>query len=280
MKLFIIIIIIILFTGCTQSNFDFGSYNSKIVVDGWIEQDQNAHVFLTLSAPYAGQIDSVSILNYALTRAKVTITDGNNTEILSMVKNTNYFPPYFYRTLRIKGQVGHTYTLTVDYGGITAWATTTIPPIPIVDSAWFKKIYYTDTLGFVYFIINDNAQTHDFYRTMTRVKNTDAMYIPTYISNYDDVFFNGQKPEFVLYKGSNIGTNTMQNIHYHVGDTIMLKVCSVDVDAYNFWSSLNRELLNTGNPFASTNLKVQSNINNGLGIWCGYGATYKLVIAK
>ena len=267
-------------SGCVEPNFEVENYESEIVVDGWIEQGKFCQVLLTLSAPYFSVIDSISLRNYALTKAKVTLSDGEKSEILTLKPNSDYFPPYLYISTEMKGEVGKTYKLTVEYIGVTAYATTTIPNLVKLDSVWFALDTDKDSLGFIWVKFTDNVVTKDYYRTLTKIEHVDTRYIPNYISNFNDEYFNGQKIEVSLYKGNKSSIDKKDEFWYSLGDTISLKFCTIDKPSYDFWFSFQNEIMSTGNPFASTNARVKSNVTNGLGVWCGYGSTYYQIIAK
>jgi hypothetical protein len=207
----------------------------------------------------------------------VTIDDGTKKEILTLKPNNNYFPPYVYRSTEMKGEVGKTYSLTVESKGIKATAVTTIPKPVSLDSVWFST--EKDSLGVIWIKFTDNAESKDYYRTLSKIKNIDSTYIPNKIPNFNDEYFNGQDIQFALYKGNSVIADDI-DYYYHTGDTISLKFTTIDKSSFDFWFSFQHELINAGNPFASTNSRVASNVTNGLGIWCGYGATYYNIIAK
>ncbi|MFA6403941.1 MAG: DUF4249 domain-containing protein [Salinivirgaceae bacterium] len=268
------------YQSCDEPNFEMEDYQSKIVIDGWIEQGKFPQVLLTLSAPYFSDIDSASLRDYALTRAKATISNGEVSEVLTLKPNNVYFPPYLYIGTSIKGEVGKTYTLTVEYAGIKAMAITTIPVPVTLDSVWFALEPNQDSLGLLWLKFTDPVEAKNYYRTLTQVKNKDTKYIPTYFPNFNDEYFNGQEISVSLYKGNKISTNKEDELYYTLGDTIMLKATSIDKNSFEFWKTFQKEIINTGNPFASNNARVKSNVTNGLGIWCGYGSTYYQVIAR
>ena len=270
----------VMFAACVEPNYLVDDYESEIVIDGWIEQGKFCQVLLTLSAPYFSEIDSISLRDYALTRAKVTLNNGEKNEVLTLKPNSDYFPPYLYISTSIKGEVGLTYTLTVEYAGKTSYAVTTIPEPVKLDSTWFALDKEQDSLGFIWVKFTDSVTTKNYYRTLTQIRNVDSRYIPTYFPNFNDEYFNGQKIEVSLYKGNKSSIDNKDEFHYTLGDTILLKFCSVDKPSYDFWYTFQKELLNTGNPFASTNARVKSNVTNGLGVWCGYGSSYYQIIAK
>ena len=270
---------IIVFTRCNETGFEDYNYKSEIVIDGWIEQGKYSQVLLTLSAPYFSDVDSSSLRDYALTTAKVTISDGENIEILTLKPNSDYFPPYLYIGTEIKGEVGKAYTLTVESKGEVAYANTTIPTPVQLDSTWFSLGRNLDSSGYIWIKFTDDNLTKNYYRTLTQTKGIDNKYIPNHLANFNDDYFNGQDIEFSLLKG-NSKVDKVDDFYYHIGDTIMLKFTTIDRESFYFWSSFQKELINTGNPFASTNARVKTNVTNGLGIWCGYGSTYYQIIAK
>jgi hypothetical protein len=81
----------------------------------------------------------------------------------------------------------------------------------------------------------------------------------------------------------NSGVNTIDTVlnkyypYFLKGDTVTVKWSNIDQAQYNFWNSLEYEENNELNPFANP-IVVASNINGGLGIWGGYGSTYKTMI--
>ena len=56
-------------------------------------------------------------------------------------------------------------------------------------------------------------------------------------------------------------------------DIVLIKFSQIDEASLKFWRGVARESTNTNNPFSEP-LNLVSNINNGLGVWTGYGASY------
>ena len=53
----------------------------------------------------------------------------------------------------------------------------------------------------------------------------------------------------------------------------------MDVFSYKFWRSVENQAGNVGNPFAAP-APVASNVNGGLGVFCGYNASYDTIYGK
>ena len=63
-------------------------------------------------------------------------------------------------------------------------------------------------------------------------------------------------------------------------DIVLIKYCQIDEPSLKFWRGLIRQVGTNGNPFSEP-MNLVSNINNGLGVFTGYGsAYYKVPIIK
>ncbi|MEI6765989.1 MAG: DUF4249 domain-containing protein [Bacteroidota bacterium] len=280
------VFIIVLLSSCTKNiDFTLPKVEQKIVVEGWIEQNQTATVIVTRSSPYFDPIDSASLIHSIVTDAVVKVSDGTNTETLILTVSPTMYPFIMYQGSTLKGVVGKTYTLTVEADGKTYTAHTSIPEVVYLDSVWFAPDpSHGDSLGFVNATGFDNGATTDYYRIFTKRLHKDQGFVPISGSVWDDKFFNGQKFNFTLYRGS--ASNLTQDSigrggsHFSVGDTVISRLCHIDVESYLFWRSAEREIMGGANPFSSTTT-IPTNIDNGgLGIWWGFGASYDTVICR
>lgn len=268
--------------GCTpETDLDELVYTRKLVVDGSIENGQQPRVVLSYSASYFDNIDSASILKLIENTAKVTVSDGERQEILTLRPNKGFFPPYVYEANTLLGEVGKTYTLTIDLKGRRYTATTTIPTPPRLDSLWFELVPGKDSLGYLYGRLSDPPAIVNYYRVFTQRQNTDNRYIPMYQSAVGDQYFNGKRFTFTILRGPEDFTNIVDDLYFSRGDTVLVKACAIDHAHFDFWRTLERELYVVGNPFASSGNEILSNIegNNVLGVWGGYGSThYRFII--
>lgn len=257
------------------------NYQSKLVVDGWIEHNQYPTVILTKSAAYFSTIDSSALRGMVATKAKVTISDGEKEEVLTLKKNNLYYPPYIYQGTEIKGEAGKTYHLTIQADDKIYTASTTIPAAVRLDSLWFQKNSDTDSLGLVYGKFQDDGASEDYYRVFTQRKGKDRRFVPIYLSAIGDQFFNGESFTFSILRGSESMSDVQDDVFFRLGDTIRVKVCTIDREHFDFWRTLERELYVTGNPFSSSGNEVISNISGGaLGVWGGYNPKVYQIIAR
>jgi hypothetical protein len=279
-NIFFIVSVVLLVTSC-RDNFTGTDYNSsKIVVDGSIEVGGYAHVILTNSLSLNQKIDSSSYLHLVNTHAKITISDGTTKEILTLTKDNNVFPPHYYTTLKMKGEVGKTYWLEVIVDGDTIRSKTSIPNGISLDSIWLEPDASDTTRRFIWLKMCDNGAEKNFYRSFTRIMGKQKEFIPTYLSAFNDKLINGTCPEIVLYKGAENFTDKSTVYSYSKTDTVLLKVSTIDETSYNFWKNYEKEVFNSGNPFAGNGSNLTSNVTGGLGIWCGYNSKVYTVIVR
>ena len=111
------------------------SREPELVVEAWIEEGKNPVVIVTTSVTYDElPADEEALAGHIVRWAKVWMSDGSKTVNLTGVPTDKYFPPYVYTTSEMRGEAGRNYDLQVEYGNVTATASTTIPEsVPIVD---------------------------------------------------------------------------------------------------------------------------------------------------
>ena len=256
-------------------------YKPKLVIDGWIEQGKYAQVTLTKSASYFADIDSAALRQALVSTAKVSVSDGEKTEILTLTKNSNKFPPYYYQGTQLKGEAGKTYTLTVQTQGTVYESVTTIHSPPSFDKLWFEFKSQDDSLALLWAKFSDNPEEENYYRVFTYRENKDKKYVPMYLSTLGDKYFNGETFTFNILRGAESFSDINDDIYFTKGDTIRIKFSTLDRAHFDFWRTLEREVYSVGNPFSSSGNEILSNTGeNTLGVWGGYGATYYRLVVQ
>jgi hypothetical protein len=87
------------------------SLESKVVVEGSIEEGEFAQVLLSSTIPVTNVIDSTNILDHVIRSAKITISDGLTSEVLRVKNDKNRIPPFVYFGSTLKGEAGKEYSL-------------------------------------------------------------------------------------------------------------------------------------------------------------------------
>ncbi|HPM11899.1 MAG TPA: hypothetical protein PK734_00235 [Bacteroidales bacterium] len=272
--------IITVFVSCSDNFTNTEPTSGRVVVDASIEVGASPKVVLTYSLPLTAKIDSSAYYDVVNTRAKVTISDGEKTEILTLVKRKNSFPPHYYTSQSIKGIQGKTYSLEVVYYSDTLRSQTTIPQSVAISDIWTEPHATDSTQRYVWISFCDDVQTQNYYRIFTQIRGKQNDFVPTYQSAFRDDYFNGTCPDVMLYKGIENFYDKNREDTYSVGDTVLIKISAIDKQSYLFWNNYEKEVFNSGNPFASNGFNLTSNIENGMGIWCGYASKVYFIIIK
>lgn len=263
---------IFIFCSCSEDEIIIPQYRSKIVVDGWIEEGEVPRVILTYSSSYFSEIDSFNIFDFVDARAKITVSDGDTEEILTLQKQDKYFPPFVYSGQKMKGIAGKAYTLTIEQPPFLLTAVSKIPGTPIIDSVWFEFISNPDTLGTPVILIEDDPGTKNYYRVLTRRYGIDKRFVPALVPNFSDAIYTNEFIQYQVYKSSDFEIIKDDQIYFQKDDSIMIKVLTMEQEIFEYWSTFYNEQFNSGNPFADSKIQLKGNIaGEGIGIWAAYG---------
>jgi hypothetical protein len=269
--------------GCTKEvNLDQPSYESKIVVDGFIESGRAARVFLTLSSPYLTHYDSASIRNTFLNYAKITLTSSlGEEEVLTLYREDSFFPPFVYKSVSIRGKVGARYDLKVEVLGREAFASTIIPEPPSVTDAYF--VHKTDTTGRLELVVESPIEDNLYLFTRGRSYLENESFHPSHdpVTLLDFSDSQSQKvrvlrsTEFGLYSmiADSAFYNDYERYDYDLRDTVDVIAGAVDAVAYRVLNSLFSDRGNQENPFAFNGNRIETNVNGGIGHWTGIGVS-------
>ena len=254
--------------------------NDELVVEGWIEDNGFPVVILTKNINISNKYQSLDSLSSRIVRwAKVTVSDGEKSVVLTGRYTKGYTPPYIYTTSHFRGEAGKTYLLTVEYGDFHATATTTIPKTQKIDELSVERCAQSDTLYQISLRYNDDEAEQNYYQIFTRVGGRDVrQYLAAYLGTIDNRVVK-PKTKIPVYRGRDI--NTLDYTPYYtINDTVAVKFAHIDCTSYNFWYDYTRNLTTAGNMFFATAASLRSNIIGGTGYWCGMGSDIKYVAIR
>jgi hypothetical protein len=268
----------LLIVSCEREiEIDLGENEETIVVEGIIEAGGNPRVLVSKNRGFFNNFpsDIVALLDtFILQDAVVSVSVGQDTFPLNFIFNPLEYPFAYYTTNALVGEVGKTYSLTVQALGKTATARTTIPPPVPVDSLYFGLNVFDaneDSLGFLYATYKDPDTLGNAYRLYAK-KSSETQYFPVNGAITNDDFINGKNVTFFSGQSNKPfavqDTFIDQNFFYRLGDTIQIKFCSIGNREFEFYNTFEAALGTNGNPFASP-IIIKSNIEGGLGVWCG-----------
>lgn len=266
-----------IFLSCKKEKAD-DEYKPKFVVEGSIEQDGYAHVTITHNLPFYTRVDSAQLEEIIIKYAKVTVSDGQSSEVLTGSYEKGQFSYFVYKGSDLKGVVGKNYSLKIEYAGYTLNAETTIPPVPKLDRLWFEPKGGKDLQLNIRF--TDNVNEKNYYKIYTKLEE-ERNFSRTLLSNQDDQYFNGKTINLALNRGSINNLDEEYDPYFVDGDKVMVKFASIPKSGYDFWQGFQNEILNASNPLMGSTNALKSNINGmAVGIWCGYGVSVYSATAK
>lgn len=281
MKLFAAFLFVLFLSSC-QKQEDLPVYISKMVVEGSIEEGGFPQVLLTNTIPYFSDTDSSTLEKIILRRAKVSVSDGQTTEILTLMKDDTNFPPFIYKGISMVGELGKTYTLKVEFEGKILSAETHIPEKVKLNKIWFeqKPVNKRESMQ-LNISFDDRADQKNFYKIYFKIQGRNKRFIPGLLAGFDDKFFNGKTFTTQVNRGPDNFLDKALEPYFISGDTVMVKFSSLPPEADAFWTSFSDQVVNTGNPLAASERNLKSNIKGlGIGIWSGYGATVYRAVVK
>ena len=253
---------------CTEDKFI--EAEPQMVVEGWIDAGGYPVVMLSQIIPASeNKIYTDNLKDYVINWGKVTVSDGENTVVLTGKKSDDYFPPYIYTTSKMRGEEGKTYYLTAEYKDFYVTAQTTIPKKAKIESI---EIDYDNKYS-INAIINDNPEAKNYYKFFVKVIGRDSCYLSSNFALIDD-----GDCVFPYKIPINIGESPLydRDRKKHTiseKDKLHIKVAQIDSAMYNFWDDYKNIIELGQNPFFRYSNSIRSNISGGLGYWAGYGST-------
>ena len=297
---------------CERSvDLDLPAGQPQLVVEGYIEPGLPPVVLLSESQPVFGAFDATALAAAQVHGARITVSTAGDTSVvlreisadslplafrqaiarqaglrLDPITQRLPVPLWFYTSLDaplLLGRPGRTYALRIEARGRVATAVTSIPVPKPLDSLYFRPpadARFADSLAQLFYRFRDPDTLGNASRYFTSV-NGGPFLPPRLASVFTDEFVNGRTVDFALDQGR-ARTDTISGLRatlFRRGDTITVRWCAIDQPHYRFWLSYENALNTNGSPLAAPGT-LQSNISGGLGIWGGYGTTYKTAIAR
>ncbi len=301
-------LIVLLFSACTKEvKIDIPGYEEQIVIDGRIETGQPPLVLISKTQDIYAPTSLDAYLNGFQSGAIVTVSNGTTSVVLDEICSDNlpagteaiaaelfgipeselanyHLCAYTTFNTAIWGEIGKTYTLTVELNGKTYTSETKIEQPTALDHVFWKPDQDADPgYGFSWATLTDPANQLDAY--MWEVKRInwvngapkDANFTKTYNPVFNDEFINGQTFDF-FYENpmswDDPDVASKNKGYYALGDSVVIKLSKMDQTVYEFYEKKYMQLQSNGNPFASPT-SIPSNIKGGaLGVWAGFSPSF------
>ena len=270
-----------------------------------MEQGQPPVILLSKSIGYFESTDLNTLQNLYIKNATVTLNDGTSTVTLDKIctstlpdstlqaiaplvgidyESLRNIDICIYTSFTMLGEIGKTYTLTVNADGKTVTSTAKIPALIRPNYYFWKPQPGFDDYGYLWFNLTDPPKLGDNYRIFVKRKGVDNSFVPVLGSVYNDDFSNDLTFDFYVARGHLPNDTTSADVegtefYFKRNDTLIIKFCTIDRGVYEFYRTFEQEVFNNGNPFASPTT-IKTNIDGGLGVWACYGASYDTLIVS
>lgn len=249
-----------------------------LVVEGWIENDAAPMVFVTSSVNTTfKEMDITDLVSHVAFDADVSITyNGTDYPLTPTIRN-DYLLKVCYTSSALKGVVGGTYKLNVDWKGMHANATTTIQPPGSVDSIAVEKHYQVDSL-YMLKVRPVPAPQVRYYQFFCMVVDKESAYVPANIGVYDSQL--NTTGLFTIKRGTD-NPISQNDYFFTLGDSVRFKIASLEPQAYDFWSKFDEKRMFNQTSLIPYTTNLKGNLTGALGYFFGYGITeYQLRIEE
>lgn len=250
----------------------------QLVVEGWIESGDYPHVIVSTTLPISEEHKDMDEISNCLIRwAKVSVSDGEREVILTGFPDRSIMPPYIYRTTEMKGEVGKTYTLRVEYKDFVATAVTTIREAVPIKSIKHNRVAGSEDRYTLMLSFDDPEPKGNYYKLFSSPDINGRQFFSTYLGLVSDEV-TGRNVDVEVYPGHSLMEIEDYDLFFNKGDTVCVKLCTIDKPSYDFWRDYG-DMLSFGRnfllPYTNT---IRTNMNGAYGYWCGYGTDSKVVI--
>jgi len=273
MKYYFLLIAILVLSSCNTIENE-GDFKEELTIEGYIEYGKHAYVYLTVSLPFLGEVDSLEIMKAMETKAKVELISENFSEILTLKRDDSRYPFLYYRSNLIKGNVDENYEIKVSLGGEEFTANTQVPEEPVITS--MEAIDSKDEKR-IKLSIENNYLKNCYYRVLIKDETESKFsHAEPYIVNNENVKTE-QLINVIKYMKRIDGEKENQLAEGGVYD---VKLVAITQDEYLFIKSVKGDK-ETDASIPSFSEEIYTNLSGGaFGFWAGEHSTQKRIVIE
>lgn len=262
---------------CNKENEPF---QPSLVVEGWIEEGEAPIVKLGRTIQASGKPQNIKDVIEAIQRyAKVSIKDEDSMEEYVLTSRLSDLYGNYFTTGRLIGQCGHTYTLKVEWQGKEYMASSTMPSSPTLArlNAWHEEkrdsVYHINAT-----IWPDADGSESWYKFQYRTRGKDREYKQAFLSN---IYSDGTREEIIVSLHNSFAFESgLLMKPLLVGDTVDVKLLSMQREVYNFWQQYDHNAAYSQMVIYSRYDNCKGNIEGAKGYWAAYSKDEKTVICE
>ncbi len=246
-----------------------------LVIEGWIEEGESP-VVTVARAIMLEDADS-SLTHYIEKWARVSIYDGERRYLLTGKVDRDYTLQFVYTTSRLRGQMGRTYRLVVETDRDTVEAITTMQPAASIESLTPEKIDTPDGDDYLLRLKLRNVDPESRYKIFTKVVDRDKTFHGSFLGTFTGAEYNPDRG-ITVSSGINSTYDKEEFTHYFKsGETVYVKLCSLDEPAYLFWKAYDSAVSLSGNLLFTFPQNCPTNILGGFGYFAAYGSSFRSI---
>jgi len=239
---------------------DLNTAFPKLIIDATVSDQPGPYsVLLSQTVSY----DQNNVFP-PVTGAVVVINDNAGTTD-TLVEST----PGTYRTTRLQGIPGRTYTLTVKSNNTIYLAISTMPsPVAIDSINIYNRFSSKDKLLSVSFF--DPKGIPNYYRILEKVTNIQPPHQRIILPVLGTLMTDG------VLDGTEISLLTFNQPDLYNGDSVLVSLQCIDKNVYNYFMSA----MQTGNQSTTVSNPVTNITNGALGYFSAYAVRYKSIVVQ
>ncbi len=271
------------FYGCgnleKEVNLELPEYQTRSVVECYLEPGQPFRLLLTRSEPYFSPFpDSSNLAEWAeqllVDSASVVISHNGTDYVLKNEIDLGYFLNFskiinYTSPELVPLDFDHDFTLKITTReGETITSTTRLLPVVPIDSVVVEVNEEIDTIFRVLTYLTDPPDEDNYYRRMLNHHSLDS------IPDQDFTTFDDYVDDGVIIFGT--------GYDFEEGDSVFTTIAHIERAYFDFWESTFNSINSNGNPFghpASILPKVTGG-GNPLGIFTGLSFVRRLVFIE
>lgn len=242
----------------------------ELVVEGWIESGHAPIVMVSSTLPVSSTPRPIAdIKDHILRYAQVYIDCEGSREYLTACLSDKFTLRNYFTSSTLRGEVGKTYRLHVEWLDYKADAECTIPEPAAIDTAFFVK-ELNDTSYVLKMQFGNIPSEKRFYHSFIRCGAVDS----SMFRSVNFTTLRGEiQPEVItetfmkpLQRG-----NSSVDVYFHHGDEVAVKLSTIDETMFNFWLQYSNVYNSTGSMIQTTPDNLSGNVTGAIGYWAGYG---------
>lgn len=277
------LLVILMFAACDKACPEQGGIED-LVVEGWIESGHAPVVLVSSSLPVSSTPQPLTDVNEHILRyAEVYIEHNGDREYLTSRLTDRFSIKNYFTSPSMRGVPGDTYRLYVRWLDHEASAVCTIPAPVAIDTVFFEKAL-DDTSFVAKMVFRNDPKQGRFYQTFQRDGGKSNVYKAVNFTTLDGSLLDSVVVETFTRPFGSLelpagSQGASPDAHFHPGDTLLLKLASIEQPMFEFWNGFTNQINSFGGVLSAP-INIKGNVRGAIGYWAGYSIDIRELICK